>query len=94
MSQLNERHLAELERFARLPEGAIVKEWLRIRLATYDQQLRDASGEDILRCQGKARALSALIDDLEKAAQRRERAQASSRSVVSNYRADEEPLRA
>jgi len=93
MLKLTDRHLAELERFSKLPEGMIVKEWLRIRLAEYDKQLRDASGEDIVRCQGKARAIASLLDDIDQAANRRERAQASTRPV-SNYRVNEEPLRA
>ena len=93
MLKLTDRHLQELERFAKLPEGAIVKEWLRIRLAEYDEQLRAASGEDIVRCQGKARAIASLLNDIESAASRRERAQASTRPVT-YYRDTEEPLRA
>ncbi len=94
MSQLNDQQLAELELFAKLPEGSIFKVWLRKRLENYDAQLRGARGEDIVRCQGRAQAIAALIDDIEQAGDRRKRAQASPRSVVNSYRTDEEPLRA
>jgi hypothetical protein len=93
MLKLTDRQLQELELFAKLPEGSIFREWLRTRLAGYDQQTRVASGEDIVRCQGRAQAIAALIDDLEKAAPRRERAQASPRPVQ-YYRDTEEALRA
>ena len=77
MSLTNAR-LEELSRFARLPEGQLFVELLKMRLAEHDAQLRTATGEELFRTQGKAQALVQLIDDVTKAGQRLQRVAGSS----------------
>lgn len=69
--------LEELSRYARLPEGKLFVHLLQMRLAEHDRQLRTASGEELVRTQGKAQAVQQLIDDIEQAGKRLQRAQGS-----------------
>lgn len=69
--------LAEISRYARLPEGQLFVQLLQMRLAEHDRHLRTASGEELFRTQGKAQAVQQLIDDIEQAGTRLQRAQGS-----------------
>lgn len=72
MSLSNET-LALLARIRRMPEYSIVRQLIDARLAEADRNLRRATGEELIRQQGRAQALEELIKDFdgaEKALQR------------------------
>jgi hypothetical protein len=66
MSTTN-NELADLARFGRLPEGKVFVDLLHKRLAEHDQRLRTATGEELIRTQGKAQAVEQLIKDITQA---------------------------
>ncbi len=69
--------LEDLSRFARLPEGRVFVELLKMRLAEHDRATRTLTGEEVYRSQGRAQALAQLIDDIEQAGLRLLRATGS-----------------
>jgi hypothetical protein len=71
---LTNQQLEQLALVAKMPEGNIVSELLTMRLAEYDKALRSASGEEILRSQGRAQAVEQLIKDFAEAGERLRRA--------------------
>lgn len=74
--------LLDLSRFARLPEGQLFVELLKLRLAEHDAKLRTATGEDLPRTQGKAQAVQQLIEDITQAGTRLQRIAGSSPQVT------------
>lgn len=62
---LKGEQLQALARMANLPEGNALKALLTLRLADYDTALRNATGEEIIRCQGRAQAVAELLKDIE-----------------------------
>lgn len=64
---LTAAELQALRRFSQLPEGRLWLSMLGAKLAAADEKLRHASGDDLLRTQGRAQQLEELMDDLLKA---------------------------
>lgn len=71
--KLDSADLVFLERLERTPEGQYLLDLLRRKLAHWDARLRVATGEELIRSQGKAQALVELISDIEKARKDRNR---------------------
>lgn len=79
---LTNTQLEQLSLIAKMPEGNVIIELLNMRLAEHDRATRTATGEDILRCQGKAQAVEQLIKDITEAGQRLRRAAPTARRPV------------
>lgn len=89
--KLSERQLQDLSRFARLPDGNVLKSFLQEQLAEYDRELRNAPPDKVQVCQGKAQAIYALMGVIETAGLRLQQSQSSKpRSVIppQSYEAD------
>lgn len=57
-----------------MPEGNIVAKWLAMHQAEHQKTILAARGEDVFRAQGMAQAVQLLLDDLQQAPQRLQRA--------------------
>lgn len=71
--------LEQLAILARMPEGSVVVGLLRKRLVEHHAMLLVASGEDVIRVQGRCQAVQQLIDDIELAKARLQRSIGSQR---------------
>lgn len=87
--KLSERQLQDLSRFARLPEGNVLTTLLLQRLAEYDRDTRLAPMDQVQVCQGKARAIQALLDDINQAGARLQQSKSSAPRAVIPLQAHE-----
>jgi hypothetical protein len=71
---LSNSTLADIARFARMPECKVFLELVEHRLAEADAKTRTASGEEVFRSQGRAQALDALLQDIKRARESLQRA--------------------
>jgi len=64
---LNGTQLQFLSRLSKTPDGLMLLQVLQAKLAESDASLRSATGEEVYRAQGRAKAFAEMIDDLTKA---------------------------
>lgn len=61
---LSSLQLQFLSRLSKSPDGQLLLQVLQAKLAESDATLRSATGEEVYRAQGRAKALADLIGDL------------------------------
>lgn len=61
---LSTTQLQFLSRLAKTPDGLMLQQLLKAELAESDAKLRSATGEEVYRMQGRAKAVADLIDDI------------------------------
>lgn len=64
--QLSDSQLDFLARFQRSPEGKLLIEIYETELREWDVKLRNATGEDVYRLQGRAKQLEEMIERIAK----------------------------
>jgi len=68
--QLSSAQLGFLARLSKAPDGQLLLELLKARQVERDTSLRRATGEEVLRAQGRALELSEIIADITEAGSR------------------------
>jgi hypothetical protein len=79
---LSSDELQFLARFAKLPEGYRLIQYLTAKLKDADESLRKAPVDDVMRAQGRAMAFHELLKDLQEAPERLERTTGSRPRVI------------
>ena len=64
---LSNTQLQFLSRLSKSPDGQMLLQMFKAKLAESDLKLRSATGEEVYRAQGRAQAFAEMIDDLAKA---------------------------
>lgn len=80
--RLSEEQLSFLAAFGHSPEGRRFTQLLEAMLLEADAKLRTATGEEVLRTQGRALALADLVGDIRDAQQRLNRSGSTRTSAL------------